>query len=39
MGPLVYLVYVDMMCFYLQDICINSSADDTALTVFAKNSQ
>ena len=35
LGPLLYLVYVDMMRFYLQDVCITSYADDTAVTVFA----
>ena len=37
LGPLLYLVYVDMMHIYLQDVCITSFADDTVLTVFAKS--
>ena len=36
-GPLLYLVYVDMMHFYLQDACITSFAADTVLAVFAKS--
>ena len=37
LGPLIYLVSADVMRFYLQDVCITSFADDTALTVFAKS--
>ena len=34
LGPLLYPVYVEMMCFHLQDVCVSSFADETALTVF-----
>jgi len=37
LGPLLYLVYVDMMRFYLQDVYVTYFAEDTALTVFAKS--
>ena len=37
LSPLLYLVYVDMMCVYLQDTCITSFADGMVLTVFAKS--
>lgn len=32
LGPLLYLVYVDSMRFYLPDCCLTSFADDTAVT-------
>ena len=32
LGPLLYLVYVDSMRFYLRDYCLTSFADDTAIT-------
>ena len=32
-GPLLYLVYVDTMRFYLPGSCLTSFADDTALTL------
>ena len=32
LGPLLYLVYVDTMRFYLPGSCLTSFADDTALT-------
>ena len=37
LGPLVYLIYVDLMRLYLKDVCLNSFADDTVLTVFASS--
>lgn len=37
LGPLLYLVYVDAVRFYLQDVCVTTFADDTALTVCAKS--
>ena len=36
LGPLLYLVYVSAMRFYLQDVYVTAFADDTALTVCAK---
>ena len=35
--PLLYLVHVNAMRFYLQDVCVTTFADDTALTVCAKS--
>ena len=32
LGPLLYLVYVDSMRFYLPDYCLALLADDTAVT-------
>lgn len=32
LGPLLYLVYVDTMRFYLPDSCLTSFADDTAIS-------
>ena len=32
LGPLLYLIYVDMMRFYLLGACLTSFAHDTALT-------
>ena len=32
LGPLLYLVYVDSMRFYLPDYCLTLFADDTAAT-------
>ena len=37
LGPLLYLIYVDLMRFYLKDVCLTSFADDTVLTVFASS--
>ena len=37
LGRLLYLVYVNMVRFYLQDACITSFADYTVRTVFAKS--
>ena len=34
LGPLLYFVYVDAECFYLQDVCVTTFADDTTLTVW-----
>ena len=34
LGPLLYLVYVDSMRFYLKEACTISFADDTALNLF-----
>ena len=36
LGPLLFLKYVDAMCFYLLHAVVTSFADDTALTVMAK---
>ena len=33
LGPLLYLLYVDSMRFYLPECCITTFADDTALTM------
>ena len=35
LGPLPYLIHVDLMRLYLKDVCLISFADDTVLTVFA----
>ena len=37
LGPLLYLIYVDLMRLYLKDVCLTSFADDTVLTVFASS--
>ena len=37
LGPLLYLIHVDLMRFYLKDVCLTSFADDTVLTVFASS--
>ena len=37
LGPLLYLVYVDSMRFYLPEFCITTFADDTALTVSSQS--
>ena len=37
LGPLLYLINVDLMRFYLKVVCLTSFADDTVLTVFASS--
>ena len=37
LGPLLHLIYVDLMRFYLKDVCLTLFADDTVLTVFASS--
>ena len=37
LGSLLYLVYVNAMRFYLQDVCVTTFAEDTVLTVYAKS--
>ena len=39
LGPLLYLIYVDLMRFYLKDVFLTSFADDTVLTVFASSGE
>ena len=39
LGPLLFLVYVDTLRFYLNDSVLTSFADDTAITVFARTSK
>ena len=36
LGPLLHLVYVVAMRFYLPDSCLTSFADDTVLTFFSR---
>ena len=37
LGPLLYLIYVNVMRFYLKDVCLTSFADNTVLTVFSSS--
>ena len=37
LSPLLYLVYVNVLRFYLQDVYLTTFADDTALTMCAKS--
>ena len=39
LGPLLFLVYVDTLRYYISDGVVTSFADDTAITVFAKSVQ
>jgi hypothetical protein len=36
LGPLLYLIYVDTLQFYIPDAAITSFADDTAITIAGK---
>ena len=39
LGPLLFLVYVHTLQFYLNDSVLNPFVDDTAITVFAQTSK